>query len=165
MKKLLFYSVLLLYTLTLQAQGAPQDSAKIVEYQVQIGLDLSVPDFETRMIDEKKMGTRLASLLRYFEENSMQFFYNRCMSSILQNQYEELKNVYFEITKLKLQSATKVGNEITVKYKVWLSPNTKNVKQTIVTFHFIDGVSESKLVNEMFSNMSRYVQARDLLNK
>ena len=165
MKKLLFYCVLFLYALTLQAQGVPQDSVKIAEYQAQIGLELSVPDFETRMIAEKTMGTRLASLLRYFEENSMQFFYNRCVSSILQNQYEELKNVYFEIMKLKLQSATKVGNEITVKYKVWLSPNAKNVKQTIVTFHFIDGVSESKLVNELFSNMSRYVQARDLLNK
>lgn len=56
-----------------------------------------------------------------------------------------------------------MGNEISVKYKIWLGENPKKIKQTFVSFHFIDGVSESKTVNEMFSYMSRYVQAREQL--
>ena len=69
------------------------------------------------------------------------------------------------LCKTSMESASKTGNEITAKYKIWLGDNPKKIKQTLVTFHFVDGVSESKTVNDMFSYMSRYVQAREQLNK
>ena len=40
-----------------------------------------------------------------------------------------------------------------------------NLKQVDIQYHFKDGVSESNTVNEMFSHMSYYVQAREQLNK
>ena len=49
--------------------------------------------------------------------------------------------------------------------KVWSDKNSKDVKQVDLTFHFNDGVSESQSTNELFSYMSRYVQAREKLNQ
>ena len=40
-----------------------------------------------------------------------------------------------------------------------------NLKQVDILYHFKDGVSESNTVNEMFSHMSHYAQAREQLNK
>ena len=164
MKKLLFVIMMLVCTVGAAAQvpsNVETDSVRIAEYREQIGLDMSVPDFQVKKIDEAKMGTRLANLLRYFEENYSQGFYIRRITSVLREQYEEFENVYPEVTKIKLESVSKMGNEITVKYKIWLGDNPKKIKLTLVTFHFIDGVSKSRIVNEMFSYMSRYVQSRE----
>lgn len=130
--------------------GVQTDSARMAEYREQIGLDMSVPDFEVKKIDEAKMGTRLANLLRYFEENSSQGSYSRWITSVLREQNEDFKYVNPEVTKIKLESASKMNNEIIVKFKIWLGENPKKIKQTFVTFHFVDGVSESQIINEIF---------------
>ena len=78
---------------------------------------------------------------------------------------EELKQVYFHIKKLKFVSVNKKDNEITILMKVWPDKNTKDVKQADLTIHFIDGVSESQSANELFSYMSRYVQAHEKMNQ
>ena len=78
-------------------------------------------------------------------------------------QVEELKQAYFNIKKMKFVSATKKGNELSVLMKVWPDKNTRDVKQVDLTIHFNDGVSESQTANELFSYMSRYVQAREQL--
>ena len=39
-----------------QLRTAQTDSAKIAEYRERIGLDMTVPDFETKKIDAKMMG-------------------------------------------------------------------------------------------------------------
>ena len=139
------------------------DSARMAEYREQIGLDMSVPDFDVKKIDDAKMGTRLANILRYLEENYSQGSYSRWNTSVLREQNEKFENVYPEVTKIKMESVSKTGNEIAVKYKIWLGENPKQIKQTLISFHFVDGVSESKTTNEMFSYMSRYVQAKEQL--
>lgn len=75
--------------------------------------------------------------------------------------FEELQHSYFSIKKVKLQSAIKKGDDIVVVYKIWPEQNDANVTQTDVVFHFLNGVSESKNVNELFSTMSHYVPARE----
>lgn len=168
MKKLFYILLMLVCTVGASAQlnvGVQTDSARMAEYREQIGLDMSVPDFVVKKIDEAKMGTRLANLLRYFEENYSQGSYSRWITSVLREQNEVFKYVYPEVTKIKLESSSKSSNEITVKYRIWLGDNPQKVKQTLVSFHFIDGVSESKTVNDMFCYMSRYIQARERLNR
>ncbi len=49
--------------------------------------------------------------------------------------------------------------------KVWPDKNSKDVTQVDLTIHFNNGVSESQSTNELFSYMSRYVPAREQLNK
>lgn len=48
---------------------AQTNEAKQAEMREKIGLDLSVPDFETKRIDAKVMGERLAGMLDYLMEN------------------------------------------------------------------------------------------------
>ncbi len=145
--------------------GYQTDSAKIAEYRERIGIDMTVPDFETKKIDAKVMGPRLAGILEYLLENYKQGTYERQIALILGEQYEALKNNFFNIKKMKFVSASKKDNEITILMKVWPGKNTKDIKQADLTIHFNDGVSESQSANELFSYMSRYVQAREKLNQ
>lgn len=71
MKKLLFVTLTLICTLGAVAQmrsNVETDSVRMAEYREQIGLDMTVPDFDVKKIDEAKMGTRLANFLHFYEE-------------------------------------------------------------------------------------------------
>ena len=171
MKKLLFTLCLLLGAATLSAQShhpsdiSHQTSDRMAAYREAIGLDMSVPDFETKKIDAKVMGTRLAGILEYLLENYKQASYERQIALIVGEQYEALQNKFFNIKKIKFVSAAKKDNEITILMKVWPGKNTKDIKQADLTIHFNDGVSESQSANELFTYMSRYVQARENFNQ
>ena len=137
------------------------DSAQIAEYRAKLALDYTMPDYSVKKIDESKMGSHLANILRYFEESGTQGFFAPWMSSIISEQNESFKGIYFEMKKLKLMRVSKIGNEITIIYIVTLDAKGKQPAHTKVTFHFLDGVSESKTVNEMFSYICRYITARE----
>lgn len=159
-KGLIITALMLLLSATLSAQS-PQTSDRIAEYREAIGLDMTVPDFSTKKIDAKVMGTRLAGILEYLLENYKQASYERQIALIVSEQHEALHNKYFDIKKMKFISASKKDNEITILMKVWPDKNTANVKQEDLKIHFIDGVSESRTTNELLSTLSRYVQARE----
>ena len=159
-KGLIITALMLLLSATLSAQS-PQTSDRIAEYREAIGLDMTVPDFSTKKIDAKVMGTRLAGILEYLLENYKQASYERQIALIVSEQHEALHNKYFDIKKMKFISASKKDNEITILMKVWPDKNTANVKQEDLKIHFIDGVSESRTTNELLSTVSRYVQARE----
>lgn len=142
-----------------------RDSIQKAEYKEKIGLDYSMPDYSVISIDEKKMGARLANLLNFYEEVKEQSIYSRMVNIFLGEQNEEFKHTFIEVKKQKLVKVEKVADEITIIYRLWLNKNSKNIKQADVSFHFKDGISESQTVNDMFSNMSRYVQARESLSK
>ena len=134
-------------------------------YRKQIGLDYSMPNYSVTSIDEKKMGSRLTNLLLFYDETNKQSIYTRWVNTILGEQNEAFENAYIEIKKQKLVKVEKSGDEIIITYRLWFHKNAKNIKQTDVYFHFKDGVSESQIVNEMFSSMSHYVEARENLHK
>ena len=102
---------------------------------------------------------------RYFEENGTRGTLTSWISSILAEQNETFKNRYIELKKLKLRKVSKTGNEITIIYNASLQAPAGLPSQADLLFHFLDGVSESKPVNEMFSYISRYVTAREQTNK
>ena len=143
--------------------SAISDEAK-KEIREKIGLDMTVPDFSTKKIDAKVMGTRLAGILEYLLENYKQASYERQIALILGEQHEDLQNKFFNIKKMKFVSVSKKDNELSILMKVW-PDNTKDVKQADLTINFKDGVSESQTANELFSYMSRYVQAKEKLNQ
>ena len=130
-----------------------------------LNLDYSMADYSVKKIDERKMGSHLANILRYFEENGTRGTLTPWIGSILSEQNQSFKNRYIELKKLKLQKASKTGNEITIIYHATLQGSADLPSQADLTFHFLDGVSESKPVNEMFSYISRYVTAREQTNK
>ena len=51
------------------------------------------------------------------------------------------------------------------EYRERIGIDTKDVKQADLAIHFSGGVSESHSTNELFSYMSRYVQAHEKLNQ
>lgn len=168
MKKLLFTMFLLLGATSISAQTSAKpslDSVKIAEHREKLSLDYSMPDYSVKKIDENKIGTHLANILRYFEENGTRGTLTSWLSSILSEQDETFKNRYIELKKLKLQKVSKTGNEITIIYNASLQAPAGLPSQADLLFHFLDGVSESKPVNEMFSYISRYVTAREQINK
>ena len=126
-----------------------------------IALDYSMPDYSVKKIDESKIGSRLASLLRYLEENYKNSYINRWIASVVKEQNESLKDRYFEVEKMKLVSVLKAGNVISIEYKVSLSEKKDNSEPVMVNIHFLDSVSESKNVNDLFTYIRRYVTARE----
>ena len=66
---------------------------------------------------------------------------------------------------MEFVSAKKTGNEINIYMKVWPAKNSANVKKADLVIHFKDGIGDNSLVNEMFSNISRYVQMREVMNQ
>lgn len=127
------------------------DSAKIAEYRERIGIDMTVPDFETKKIDTKVMGTRLAGILGFLLDNHTQGTYERLLTQMLGEQVEELKQAYFNIKKMKFVSAAKKGNELSIFMKVWPDRNSRDVKQVDLTILFNDGVSNNRIINELFT--------------
>ena len=144
--------------------GYKSDSVRLAEYREQIALDYSMPDYSVTTIDEKKIGSRLANILRYYEEVNDQNMIRRKISKILVEQNEAFEYTSPEFLKQKLVKIEKSADEITVIYKLWLDKNPTNLKQVDILYHFKDGVSESNTVNELFSHMSHYVQTRELLD-
>ena len=165
--KLLITIFLLLGATSISAQTSTKqtlDSVKIAEYREKLSLDYSMPDYSVKKIDETKIGSHLANILRYFEENGTRGTLTSWLSSILSEQNEAFKNRYIELKKLKLQKVSKKGNEITIIYNASLQVPAGLPSQTDLMFHFLDGVSESKPVNDMFSYISRYITAREQIN-
>lgn len=168
--KLRFFitGLLLMAPLAMSAQlrtGYQTDSVRNAEYRKKIAIDMSVPDFETKKIDGKVMGTHLASLIEFLLENYHQGTYNMQISEMVKEQNEALEKVYFNIKKMEFVSAKKAGNEINIYMKVWPAKNTANVKKADLAIHFKDGIGDNSLVNELFSNISRYVQMREVMNQ
>jgi hypothetical protein len=144
--------------------GYKTDSVRIAEYREKIGLDYSMPDYSVTSIDEKKIGSRLANILRYYEEVNDQNLFRQKIAAILVEQNEAFEYASPEYIKQKLVKIEKSADEITVVYKLWLDKNPANLKQVDILYHFKDGVSESNTVNDMFSHMSHYAQAREQLD-
>ena len=109
------------------------------------------------------MGTRLAGILEFMLENYHQGTYEKQITQMVKDQNEALENTYFDIKKMAFVSAKKSGNEITIDMKVWPEKNEAKVKQADFTIQFKDGITNSLSSNDMFSSMSRYVQAREQL--
>lgn len=124
------------------------DSAMIAEYREKIGLDYSMPDYSVTSIDEKKIGSRLANILRYYEEVNQQNMLRRKIAAILVEQNEVFEYASPEFKKQKLVKIEKSADEITVVYKLWLEKNPASLKHVDIKYHFKDGVSESNTVNE-----------------
>ena len=64
---LLLAAVLCFQSVSAQTSAISDEARK--EIRERIGLDLSVPDFSTKKINKKVMGTRLAGILEYLLEN------------------------------------------------------------------------------------------------
>lgn len=117
-----------------QPVPAQTDSLKRAEMREKIGLDMSVPDFDTKRIDSKVMGSRLAGILDFLMENYQQGVYDKRLSQIASEQNEALENVYFQLKKMKFVNAIKKGNELTILMRADLQKNATNLCRPTLLF-------------------------------
>jgi hypothetical protein len=162
MKTILLFLFLLLGATDMFAQSeidSRKDSLYRQEVRETIALDYTMPDYSVKKIDETKMGLRLSALLTYLEKYQNNSYINPWIASIVKEQHKALKDRYFEVEKLKLVSVSKSGNEITVRYNVSPVIKIDNPGALLLTFHFTEGVSESKNINDLFSYIGHYVHS------
>lgn len=88
MRRMVISALIVMLSISCLAQAVPvqMDSARVEKYRMEIGLDLSLPDFDIKSIDAKVMGTRLAGILGYLMENYHQVVYDRKLCQILREQ-------------------------------------------------------------------------------
>lgn len=161
MKPLILSFLLLLSSVSLSAQWKNtklSEEEKRAEYREKIGIDMNVPDFDTKKIDAKVMGTRLANILTFLMNNYQQGFYISQLKDIASDQNKALQYVYLEIKKMSFLYAVKKGDELAIMMKLHLHKNSSGIKQTNLLFYFIDGVSEDRKTNVLFSTISNYAQ-------
>lgn len=139
----------------------PTNAEEMDSYQNRIGIDMTVDDFRTTVIDKGTMGQHLAGMVDFLLENYMDGTYSRMFHHAVRECAEPLNNKYFHVRKIKFVEATKNDSVIDLVFTIQLDSEQTKLKKTDVTFRFIDGVSESKMTNELFSMMSRYVQMRE----
>ena len=165
-KQLLIILLLFIGTVAVypQIRTVGSDSERNAEYKKAIGLDTTVPDFDTNKIDAKVMGSRLANLLNCLLENYDHESYELQIAQILGEQNESLQHLYYKIKKMQFAHASKQGDVMTVLMHVWPDKNIADVDQADLMFRFVDGVSDNQATNALFSYMSRYVEAQDAYN-
>lgn len=158
MKKTLLLFSLLLMACGMAAQSTQIDEKKMMEYRETIGLDYSMPDFNTSKIDAKVIGVRLAKILQSLEENYVQGYYNRVLASILAEQLETPAYQFVSVTKIKTQKITKMGDEITILLKTTFKSTNEGKKNAILTLRFFQGISDSHFVNSLFYALGNYLK-------
>lgn len=120
-----------------------------------IGLDYSMPDYQTSRIDEKVIGKRLVQILQCLSKNYKDYPYNGFLTRILSEQEPMLQ--YAFIKKMKILGIRKSGNEITVRIKLNIKKNSTGITNPDIILSFVDGVSESTCTNDLFCYITRYI--------
>ena len=161
MKHFFFLLFLLLGagTADLSAQstwGTVSDAQYKSDVRQKLSLDTTLPDYSVYKVDPQVMGPRLASILQELGAKYKRSDYLSTLSMIQADQIEGLD--YCTIEKLGLVNVTKSGNTITIRFKTTLAKNPLDLKKSDLIMTFIDGVSENKQVNSLFSNICNYMK-------
>ena len=124
----------------------------------QIDIDMSVPDYKTTKIDQKVMGWRLAKMIEALLSNYQQSTYNRRISSIRYEQTEDPRIRFAETDKLTFISAEKKDSIIVLKWHTYTKLETKEKVNYDIIMRFVNGVSDSESVSNLFAEISRYIR-------
>lgn len=157
--KTLLICALFLSALSVHAQSSPQgEDEKVVEMRQKIGIDYTVPDYDTKKPDAKVMGWRLAKMLQKLEQNYQQGMYSRMLASIRSEVLEEPRIRYIAVDKMKILKVKKVGDVITIRFSTSSKNETLGKLNHEFDIQFVKGVSDNDTANQLFSDLSRYVK-------
>lgn len=135
-----------------------EDETRKDDMRKQIGLDYSMPDFSTSSINGKVIGMHLAEMLDLLVENYKDYTYNPLLARLLNEQEPSLQYAFIE--KLKIQNISKSGNEMSIKIKLTIKPNSLGITNSVIIMKFVDGISESSSANDLFRMLSRYTTSK-----
>ena len=115
-----------------------------------------MPDFSTSKLNPRVIGNRLCKMLRKLQDNIQDPVFNRKLSYIACEQNPNLK--YVAIDKFSIKNISKSGNVMTIKANAKLNKITANVKTAEIVMSFDNGVSNSQTVNDLFSDLGKYIK-------
>ena len=157
LKKFFFILLMLTCAISMNAQWSEQsEDAKTEKLRQELNIDYSMPDYSVKKIDEKIIGPRLAKQLQYLLAHYKDHVINDYLSEILYEQTGDLR--YTKIKTLKILEISKQGNTITIRMKASLAPNPLKLSTSEIPMTFIEGVSDSKATNSIFSYICRYIK-------
>ena len=143
----------------MQAQTTSQsEDEKVLEMRQKIGIDYTVPDYDVKKPDAKVIGWRLAKMLQKLEKNYQQRMYNQMLTSIRSEILEEPRIRYVAVNKMKIQRIQKVGDVITIRFSTSSKNETLGKLNHEFEIKFNKGVSENDTVNQLFSDLNRYIE-------
>ena len=134
------------------------DSVRNAEFRKKIGIDYSMPDFDTKKIDRNIIGVRLAKMFESLQKNYTQGSYNRQLASIRYEVTEDPKIRFLGVDKLKILRVKKEGSLITIRVNTMTKNDSKEKLIHEFDIVFDKGVSLSEKVNYLFSDLSRYLK-------
>lgn len=123
-----------------------------------IGLDYSMPDYDTMSLDPTVIGPRLARILEHLKTSYDQIFYNRLLSEIRDEQITDRRAYSCRIHELEIRRVSKKGNVITINIATVSKLDKKQKCRNDISLLFVNGVSESMSTNELFSQLAKYIK-------
>ena len=127
------------------------------EIRKKIAFDYSVPDYETKKLDAKVMGWRLAKMLQFLEKNYTQGFYNRMLSKIRSLQMNDMKYGYWNVDNIKILNVQKQDSVIRIKINTYTKRDREKVNYDI-TLSFVNSFSDDETANNLFVDIGRYIK-------
>lgn len=147
----------MLFTISISAQTTQQsEDARTAEIRQKIGIDYSMPDFSTSKIDGNVIGVRLAKMLRLLKEHVLDYNWSNKIIAICCEQHDNLR--YATLERFSIKKISKSGDVITIVMNLKLGENSSGIKTIDVPVVLDKGVSESLKVNDLFSDLSRYIK-------
>lgn len=157
MNKLVFTLLLTLSAFSISAQTSQQsEEARIAELRQKIGIDYSMPDFNTSRINGKIIGERLAKMLQKLQDNALDYVWSSWIAGIICEQSGKLQ--YATLEKFSIKNISKRGDIITIKANAKLKKNAINIDKYEMIMVFDKGVSESIFVNDLFIGLNKYLK-------
>ena len=158
--RMIITTLLLTATVVVSAQGLKTtvDEDRNAELRQQIGLDYSMPDYSVKKIEASVIGPRLAKILTRLLDDFKQPLYNQFLSMIRSQVAEDPNLQYVHVDKLKLLNIGKIGNTVTIRFNTFTKDKNRGKLNYDLEFVFVDGLSDDKTVNDLFSNIGRYIK-------
>ena len=123
-----------------------------------IDIDMSVPDFKTKKIDREVMGWRLAKMIDYIQKSYKQGMYNRKLAQIRYELTEDPRIRIAGLDKLDFMEAEKIDSVILIKWHTFTKLENKEKVNHDISMRFVNGISDSESVNELFCDIARYIR-------
>ena len=157
MNKLVFTLLLTLSAFSISAQTSQQsEEARIAELRQKIGIDYSMPDFNTSRINGKVIGKRLAKMLQKLQDQALDYVWSSRIAGIICEHSGKLQ--YAILEKFSIKNISKQGDVMTIKANAKLKKNIANIDKYEMIMVFDKGVSESIFVNDLFIDLNKYLK-------
>ena len=153
---ILFFAIGVSVSYAQTSPATPQAEQYKSELREKLQLDYSMPDFSTSKLNPKIIGNRLCKMLCKLKDCIHDPVFNRKLSHIVCEQNPNQK--YVTIDKFSIKNISKFGNVITIKAKTKLGKHTAGVKTAKIVMSFDNGVSDSQTINDLFSDLRRYIK-------